>query len=364
MPAANELDEGPLSAASKTKLALAAACDLPLLLEGETGTGKSYAAGLVHRLSERGRGPFIPVNCATIPESLADAELFGAIRGAFTGLHADRTGLIAAAHGGSLFLDEVLELSPLVQPKLLGFLEDGMIRRLGDAKSLWVGTRVICATHRDVNGAVQEGTFREDLYYRIAGIRIRLEPLRERRDELRAIARHLLGRIARRMHPGSEHVLDLSEDAYERLMSHPWPGNTRQLEQALAVGYANARSRPIRWTDIPDSVLQAPRREAERRTLGSRLASERYIRTLAKGDERQAILLALSANGGRRASTAVALGMSRQTLWERMRAYGLIGLAFPQDGHPITAGGEGESVTGTTTAPRGGLPWIDRPASG
>ena len=330
MPGFTDSEVGPLSSSAKRKIVFAAACDIPVLLEGETGTGKSYAASAIHKLSKRARASFVPVNCATIPEQLAEAELFGATRGAFTGLHADRVGLISAANQGSLFLDEMLELPPAIQPKLLGFLEDGMIRRLGDIRLFHVDTRVICATHRNVNRSVEDGTLRQDLFYRIAGLRIRLEPLTERRAEFTFIIGYLLRRIGERMGCAPERMPAVSEDLREYLTEQPWPGNIRQLEQVLAVACATAQSRLVQRADLPADMLSAPRREIRFGPPASPGTHHRYVRAGEADAERSEIVRALAVNVGRRASTAAALGMSRQTLWERMRMYGLIP-ASPSD---------------------------------
>lgn len=262
MPGFTDSEVGPLSSSAKRKIVFAAACDIPVLLEGETGTGKSYAASAIHKLSKRARASFVPVNCATIPEQLAEAELFGATRGAFTGLHADRVGLISAANQGSLFLDEMLELPPAIQPKLLGFLEDGMIRRLGDIRLFHVDTRVICATHRNVNRSVEDGTLRQDLFYRIAGLRIRLEPLTERRAEFTFIIGYLLRRIGERMGCAPARMPAVSEDLREYL-----------TEQTLARKHPSTRAsagRRMRHCPVEASSARgSPSGHAERTEKGN-----------------------------------------------------------------------------------------------
>jgi len=199
-----------------------------VLIEGETGTGKELVAQALHRLSPRAGRPFAVLNCAAIPETLLEAELFGHTRGAFTGAVAARTGRIEAAHGGSLLLDEIGEMPLALQPKLLRFLECGEIQRVGDNETLHVDVRVIAATHQPLETRAGEGRFRLDLYHRLAVFPIEVPPLRERREDIPALARHFLATLAR-----TGPAKRLTPAALEMLVAHPWPGNIRELAHVL-----------------------------------------------------------------------------------------------------------------------------------
>ena len=200
------------------------------LILGETGTGKELFARAIHNASPRGGGPFMPVNCSALPEHLVESELFGHERGAFTDAHAAKPGLFEIADGGTLFLDEVCHLPLQTQAKLLRALDDQQIRRVGGTKSHKVDVRVLAATNTDLEQRVREGTFREDLYYRLGGVVFRLPPLRERGDDIMIIARALLARLA------ADHAVplpDLTPAVRQRLKTHPWPGNVRELKNAV-----------------------------------------------------------------------------------------------------------------------------------
>ncbi len=204
-----------------------------VLLRGESGTGKELAARALHRLSSRATGPFIAVNCATIPEGLVEAELFGHAQGAYTGAVKARTGLIQAAHGGTLFLDEIGELAPAAQARLLRVLQDGEIRPVGANENLKVDVRLLAATHRDLEAMIGEQAFRADLYYRLRVLELSIPPLRERREDIPALARHFLADLAGNGGPPAE----LTPAAQKSLETHDWPGNVRELANALERGW-------------------------------------------------------------------------------------------------------------------------------
>jgi two-component system, NtrC family, response regulator GlrR len=212
--------------------------DSTVLLEGETGTGKEALAEAVHLASDRASGPYIIVDCASIPRELIGSELFGHVRGAYTGAVADKEGLIMAAHGGTLFLDEIGELELDLQPQLLRVLETREVRRIGDQQTRRVDIRVVAATNRSLAQMVDEGRFREDLYYRLAVVKAAVPPLRERRDDIPAIARHFAEALGHA-------PMALSTELEAELMAHDWPGNVRELrnvvERALSLGYAGLR---------------------------------------------------------------------------------------------------------------------------
>jgi DNA-binding NtrC family response regulator len=211
-----------------------------VLIEGETGTGKEVVAKAVHRLSARANKPFVVLNCAAIPESLLEAELFGHTRGAFTGAVQARTGRIEAAHGGTLFLDEIGEMPIALQAKMLRFLESGEIQRVGDNEMMRVDVRVIAATHQFLEKRTAEGTFRLDLYHRLAVFPVEVPPLRERLEDMEALAEHLLAVLGR-----TSPRKTLSSEALERLMAHHWPGNVRELAHVLERGTILAGDSPV-----------------------------------------------------------------------------------------------------------------------
>ena len=200
--------------------------DSPVLISGASGTGKELVARLIHRESDRASGPFVPVNCGAIPETLLEAEFFGVVRGAFTGADRDRAGLFEAADGGTLFLDEVAELPPQLQVKLLRVLQDREVRRVGGTDTTPVDVRVLAASNRDLTQAVADRSFREDLYYRLAVVPIHLPLLSERAEEIPELVHHLLDRHARRL---GVRVQGIEPGAMQVLLTYPWPGNIREL---------------------------------------------------------------------------------------------------------------------------------------
>jgi DNA-binding NtrC family response regulator len=211
-----------------------------VLVQGPTGTGKELVAHALHRLSSRAERPFVALNCAAIPEALLEAELFGHSRGAFTGAVQRRTGRIEAANGGTLFLDEIGEMPLALQSKLLRFLESGELQRVGENEAVRVDVRIVAATHQPLARRAQEGSFRADLFYRLAVFRIHTPPLSEHPDDLPALAKHFLKKAA-----GDETPKQLSEEAFARLASHPWPGNVRELQHVLERASILAEDRPV-----------------------------------------------------------------------------------------------------------------------
>src|SRR5262245_16250929 len=237
--------------------------DSTVLILGESGTGKELVARSLHVLSKRSRGPFVPVNLGALPESLMEGELFGSVRGAFTGATTDRKGLVEAAHGGTLFLDEIGDMPLPTQVKLLRTLENNEVRRLGENTPRLVDVRVIAATNRDLQAMVADGRFRGDLYYRLNVVQIELPPLRERPEDIGLLAAFFLERAARRT---GRKGLRFTPDAMALLAHHAWPGNVRELENAVAHAIAVTEGDVLGAVDLPASV-RTPRLLS--RTAGS-----------------------------------------------------------------------------------------------
>ena len=268
---------------------------VPVLIQGETGVGKERVAEAVHQLSGR-RGAFIPINCGGFSPELVGAELFGAVRGAYTGADRDRVGALMAANGGTLFLDELGELPLSVQVQLLRTLESGTIRRLGEARERAVDVRVVAATHRDLGAMMNQGTFRADLFHRVAVFPLRVPPLRERLGDLPAIARHLLS--------AQSAELRLHADALAALCAYGWPGNVRELRNLITRAAILADGDVIHAQDL---ALEAVReRPSPMRTL----------------DERRRIALGVCAGRGNLSEAARQLGMARSTLYRKLQRLG------------------------------------------
>lgn len=290
----------------------------PVAILGETGTGKELVARAIHEKSERAKGPFIPVNCAAISRELVESELFGHEKGAFTGATVARKGAFEEASGGTIFLDEMGELSPDLQAKLLRTLELGEIKRVGSSRPFRVDTRVVCATHRDLQAMVKKGTFREDLYYRLCVIRIELPPLRRRPGDVRLLAEHFAtvhgprgGRVA------------LSPEALDKLEAHPWPGNVRELKNVLARAMLLRRGSTIGPGDVQ---FDGPAFEIPPTELPSRVADGEdavYLpgKTLQQ-IETEATIKALKRHGGNRRAVARELGLARSTVQKRAAELG------------------------------------------
>jgi two-component system, NtrC family, response regulator HydG len=283
--------------------------DSTILITGESGTGKERIARLVHERSERASGPFITVNCGAIAETLLESELFGHHRGAFTGATADRAGLFEAANKGTLLLDEIGEVSPGMQVKLLRALQQREIRRVGENRNRPIDVRIITATNRDLQKAVDAGTFRQDLFYRLKVIELHVPALRERREDVLPLARALLGEAATRMRRPIE---GLSPEAAATVLAAPWPGNVRELENAMERAVAIARGHRVEVEDLPDDLRLAPRSPIP--TAGS----VRHLDDI----EREYILAALTANDGNQTRTAEQLHIGSATLYRKLKRYG------------------------------------------
>ena len=245
-----------------------AVTDSPVLIEGESGTGKELVAAAIHRLSPRAKRPFIPVNCSAIPQDLLESEFFGHVRGAFSGAVADAMGLFRGADEGTIFLDEIAELSPSLQVKLLRVLQEMQVRPVGSTKAYPVDVRVIAATNRDLERAMTEGVFRQDLFYRLNVVRVLLPPLRDRREDVVPLVNHFIRRFNRRFH---RELRGLTPDAQAALTAYSFPGNVRELENLVERAYAMGAREQITLTDLGIAVVT---RGAAARPLQSAQARE------------------------------------------------------------------------------------------
>ncbi len=299
-----------------------------VLLLGETGTGKEVVARAIHRHGRRGRAPFVPVNCAAIPAELLESLLFGHVRGAFSGAVADRAGSFADAHGGTLFLDEIGDMALAMQAKLLRALQERVITPVG-GRALPIDVRVIAATHRDLRQAVQDGRFREDLYYRLGVVPLTLPPLRERLADIIPLAEHFLSLSADRG-TGKR----LSAAAASRLLAHAWPGNVRELRNAMQRASTLVRQAVITAEDL--DFLAASGRRSTRPEATDWLAGT--LPEAVARVEREMIRRALAACRDNRAQAAERLGIRRQLLYQKLERYGLTAVdastseADPEDG--------------------------------
>ena len=287
--------------------------DTTVLITGETGTGKELTARAVHESSRRSSGPFIPVNCAALAEGLLESELFGHVHGAFTGATRDKAGLFEAANGGSIFLDEVGDMSLRLQQRLLRVLQEREVVRVGDTRARPIDVRVIAATNKELEAEVKAGRFRDDLFYRLNVFRVDLPPLRERRNDIALLVEAALHRLRERF-PQEESFV-VSPFAMRLLRAYDWPGNVRELFAAVESAAINAERGRIEAQHLPENV---------RRPLASATGEgARYRSGGAQEDERHAIVRALREAEGVRARAAESLGMSRTTLWRKMKKYGL-----------------------------------------
>jgi DNA-binding NtrC family response regulator len=295
-------------------IARVAVGDTTVLVTGETGTGKELAARAVHDLSPRKRAPFIAVNCGALAEGVLESELFGHVRGAFTGAVRDRVGVFEAADGGTIFLDEIGEMSVTLQQRLLRVLQEREVTRVGSSRAAKVDVRVVAATNRDLPALVEQGRFREDLYYRLAVFPIALPPLRDRRTDIPLLVEHTLNTLRARRQ-GAER-LACSPFAMRLLRAYDWPGNVRHLFGVLeraaveaAYGRIEAQHLPVELRPVNDNAMA--------------LRDQRYRGTLPADEERAAIVAALEQTGGALAQSAELLGMGRTTLWRKLKLYGL-----------------------------------------
>jgi two-component system response regulator HydG len=296
-------------------VSLVAPTEATVLITGDSGTGKELIAGAIHLNSPRREKPFIQINCAAITETLLESELFGHERGAFTGADRRREGRFRLAHGGSIFLDEVSEMSIAMQAKLLRVLQEKEIQRVGGEEVLKVDVRVMAATNKDLKKEIEAGGFREDLYYRLNVVTIAVPALRQRREDIPLLAQHFLETFAEK---NRKHIKGFTPQAMDRLVRYNWPGNVRELMNAVERGVILCRSEYIAEKDFPLSVSQAEVAESElaREGLPADLPLEEV--------EKVTILNTLESAGGNKSEAARRLGITRRTLHKKLKKYGVM----------------------------------------
>jgi DNA-binding NtrC family response regulator len=282
--------------------------DTTVLVYGESGTGKEFVVRMIHEQSRRASGSFVSINCAALTESLLESELFGHVRGAFTGAVRDKPGLFELASNGTLFLDEIGEVAPTIQAKLLRALQEHEIRRVGGERTIKVNTRVVAATNRDLRAAVAAGTFREDLYFRLGAFVITIPPLRDRRDDIAPMVHEFVRRAATRM---GKDVQTVSAEAMTLLIRYSWPGNVRELEHAIERAVILAHGTTITVRELAPEIAESRARLQVGETLD------------LKEQERRLIGKALERFHGNRRKASEALNISPVTLWRKMQEYGL-----------------------------------------
>jgi len=309
-----------------------AATEVGVLLLGESGTGKEVVAQAIHRQSARSIGPFVPVNCAALPDNLLESELFGRVRGAFTDARKSRRGLFLEANGGTLFLDEIGELPLAMQPKLLRALQERVVRPVGSDEAVPFDTRVIAATNRNLLEAIGQGTFREDLYYRLNVVQIDLPPLKARGNDILLLAQSFIERFAERH---KSPVRGLAPDAAEKLLQHPWPGNVRELMNAVERAVALSRDKLLALSDLPERV-----REAEKVRIDVTADDPEELLTLEEL-ERRYIVRVLETTAGNKTQAARILGVDRKTLFRKLKK--------ESEADETTADGEGSGAATLTS---------------
>jgi transcriptional regulator with PAS, ATPase and Fis domain len=297
------------------KIEAARKTDSTVLICGESGTGKELVARAIHYNGLRADKPFVPVNCAAVPKELVESELFGHKKGAFTGAFIDSTGLFGAANGGTVFLDDILEMPYGSQAKLLRALQEKRIRPVGGAKEVPVDVRVIASANRNVDEAIQNEKFRQDLYYRLSVIRITLPPLRERAEDIPSLTQHFINKFNDAF---PQKIVGINKDAIDTLARYRWPGNVRELEGAIENAFALGNSEMICKSDLPSHILEC----VEVESYTSLVDDSGSVPTLFEAEKKH-LLHALKAASGNKTKAARLLGVSRPKLYKMIQRYGI-----------------------------------------
>lgn len=305
---------------------LVAPTDLSLLIIGETGTGKEFVAKEIHRLGVRADRPFVALDCGALPAELAGSELFGHVKGSFTGALNDKAGCFQQADGGTLFLDEIGNLSYENQVKLLRVLQERKVRRIGDNKDIAVDVRIIAATNEDLTIATREGRFREDLFHRLNEFTIQLLPLRDRKEDIQMYAEHFLRLGAERL---GRNVTSMSPEVSEKLRQHAWYGNLRELNNVIKRAVLLCNTETLQLEQLPMEIIAGTSSRPPERSMASGgteqrvLAADDDLRAVAQHAEKQAILTALERNGFNKSRTAEMLNIDRKTLYNKLKSFGI-----------------------------------------
>ncbi len=294
------------------QLSQVAAVDTTVLITGESGSGKELAAHSIHQYSQRRDHPFVAINCAALPESLMESELFGHVAGAFTGADQNHDGLLVRANGGTLFLDEIGEMSPALQPKLLRALEANCVRPVGGSEEIQFDARLVAATNRDLETAVEAGTFREDLFYRINVVPIHLPPLRQRSSDILILAQFFVKMFSQK---SEAEMKEITESVAQRLLDYQWPGNVRELRNAMERAVTLSEGTKLSIEDLPDSI-----RNYQSRTMVIASDKPEELRSLEEVEKRY-ILHVLDTVDGNRTVASKILGLDRKTLYRKLIRY-------------------------------------------
>ncbi len=304
----------------KKHIELVAPTDLSVLITGETGTGKEYVAKEIHQLSARSGKPFVALDCGALPADLATSELFGHVKGSFTGALGDKEGCFQQANGGTLFLDEVGNLTYDNQVKLLRVLQERKVRRIGDNKEIAVDVRIIVATNEDLTVASAEGRFREDLFHRLNEFSIVLLPLRDRKEDITLFADHFLAQAASRLKRTAN---NFSPEVRERLLDHPWMGNLRELNNVIKRAVLLSTTDTVGMEQMPIEIIGGAAMRARSKSESASAPTSDDLRSVSHEAEKQAILTALERNGFNKSKTAEVLNIDRKTLYNKLKMFGI-----------------------------------------
>ncbi len=298
----------------------AAQSEAPVIIFGESGSGKELVSRAIHKLSERGTRPFVKINCAALTESLLESELFGHMKGAFTGAHKTRIGRFEAAHTGDIFLDEIGDLPLSTQVKLLRVLEEKTFERVGGNTPIEVDVRIISATNRNLMKLIEEGAFREDFFYRINVIPIHLPPLRNRKEDIPFLAEAFFKNIQLK---SGKNVQSFSREMLKSLMEYNWPGNVRELKSAFEYAFVSCRESVLEPEHLPPMILNSLKKPAASKSVNEGADAKKNRPVVYTDSESRILIDALNRSNGNQSEAARILGVSRVTVWKRMRKYGI-----------------------------------------